>query len=320
MDFYQELIKIDDDDLETFIEERIALKEMESSLCNDGNKFIGYELSHNPHFISLEEAGEDISFAVDLRCFHAGYIEKGTKIIYGMAYDGNGIATNDGRYYYVDDDSYIYDFCRYIKNKEIINEYELFDYILEFIRNYFGQLKTIDREEMFKMINLSQRIYRNPVKEHGLSWFKGNGSALCSEYSVLAQNLLTIFGFDSYLVIGREKTGDETGESHAFNLVEFTEQETNELIQALIDFCNYVDIFDINFHKIGETPFFALLEQLDEEFVLSLVNNEEHLTFDDYSCVLIHEHLGQLVYDRKRDYYISNEIIPDSYIIRKNKI
>lgn len=55
-----------------------------------------------------------------------------------------------------------------------------------------------------------------------------------------------------------------------FKFFDFEEQETSEHIQALIDFCNYVEVYDVYFNKIGEAPLFALLDELDENFIEKL--------------------------------------------------
>ena len=323
MNFYRELLKIKDEKLEEFVKERITNKEIESTLYNEDDNIIGYCLNHNPKISAVTEMDEnnDEIFSVDINCFHSGFIKLGTKIVYGMAYDYNGICSNDGRYYYIDDESYIYDFCKMIKNKEIINEYELMDYILEFIRNYFGYeyLQKLDREEMFTMLKNKYNNYYDPINEHGLSWFKGKGNALCSEYSILAQNILTIFGIDSYLIIGREKTGNDNGESHAFNIIDFIEEETDEEIASIVDFSNFVNVYNINFEKCGESPFIAKIKNFDEDFVQELINNEKHLCVEDFAYIIINNNLIHLVYDRNRDYYIANELIPDSYVVKSMK-
>ena len=320
MDFYRKLLELKDEEVKNIVEETIKQKEEESDSCNEDNNTIGYVLQHNPELEVIINNEEEDDFGVDIICFHPGYVKFGTKVVYGMVYDFRGISSNDGKYYYIDDESYIYDFCNYIRQYDVIDEYELMDYMLEFIRQYFGYFnKNTDREEMFKLLKNSHNKNIEPVKEHGLSWFKDNGNALCSEYSIVAQNLLNVFGIDSYLVIGREKTGDEKGESHAFNIVDFVEDESKEEVHALVDFANFVTIYDLDFNECGESPFIGLLEDFSDEFVDQLINDEKHMTFEDYSYVIVNDRLVHLVYDRKRDYYIANGLIPDSFTVKRKK-
>ena len=321
MDFYKELLKIKDEELEEFIETKVMATELETVIeyPEDDEVVIGYCLQKNPQNKLLFENIDEEFFDVEINCFHSGYIKKGSKMVYGMTFDNEGNTANEGSYYYVDDDRYIYDFCSYIRQFNIINEYELMDYILEFLRGYFGYLPTIKREEMFQLLMGTNNRYLEPNNNHGLSWFKGRGNAQCSEYSLLAQNIMTIFGIDSYLIIGREITGCDKGESHAFNIVDFVEEESQEEVQLLVDFSNYVNVYDINFNKCGESPFMGELKCFDENFVDELVSGEKHILFDDYSYMLINDSLVHLVYNRKRDYYIANELIPDSYSVKSKK-
>ena len=312
MHFYEEIQNLTEEELKTKVKKRIQSLEKKAKKNNPGYNVLGYHVDYNPEYHELITGEDDSrSIELDLRCFYNNYIWKGTKMVYGMFYNTEGKAGNQGSYYYIDDDSYIYDFCKFIQDKDIINEYELFDYMLEFLRDYFGHIKQIDRNEMFQMIFKDETSYYPAIHEHSIKDFKGKGNAMCSEFAVMAQNLLRFFGFESYLVIGNEGVTGHRPESHAFNLITFKEEESGERVNAVIDFSNYVSVFDINFHKIGESPFIGHLDILDEELVKRLVNGEEHLVFEDYSYFIVNETLAKLGYDRQRDYYISNHIEPD---------
>ena len=317
MDFLEQIQTLEGEELESIIQKRIDELEEISKKDNDDIDTIGYHLEYNPTEYYIEDTSDGKYFNVDVRCFYSGYIPKNTRMVYGMAYDNNRLVSNDGRYYYLDDDSYILEFCKYIKDKEIINEYELFEYILDFLRDYFGFIKTIEREEMLKMIYKADRLYFDPADEHKISWFKKKGNAMCSEYAILAGNILNVFGIDSYLVIGREKTGDEKGDSHAFNLISFKEKESNQEVNALIDFANFTTVLDFDFKKIGETPYIIELEELTEDFVKELVQNEKHITFEDYSYMIIGNSMIKIGYEKDRDYFIPNEITPDTTLKKK---
>lgn len=316
MNILEQIQKSSPENLSQIIQNRIKACEQEA--IEEDINVLGYHLNYNPEEYYLTTLSNEKIFHVDVRCFISGYIKKGTKMVYGLAYDNNRLVSNDGRYYYIDDDSYINEFCDFIKDKDIINEFELFDYILEFIKMYLGTIKEIEREDMFKMIYKSDRVYYNPINKHSIKWFKGRGNAMCSEYAILAQNILNFLGIDSYLVIGREKTGNEKSDSHAFNIVSFIEKESQEEINALIDFANHTEVLDINFKKIGESPFIGELENFNQEFVLELVNDEKHLVFEDYSYFLLGNQLIKIGYHRNRDYYIEDNLTPDTIIKKKN--
>ena len=311
MDFYNYLKELSDEDLVLTIKEKINQLEKKSKEDNTTD-IIGYELDYNPKEYNLTKKEVDF-FDVTIHCFYSGYVRKGLKVVYGLCYDNEGIVSNDGRYYYIDDDNYLIDFCRFIRDKDIINEYELFDYILEFIRIYFGLISdnSHDREEMFRMIEKKDRVYYKPIKEHGLSWFKGKSNAMCSEYAIIAQNILSLFDIDAYLLLGHEKTGDEVGESHAFNIISYQEKETNKEVNALIDFANFTTVHDINFKRIGQLPYMIHLDEITEEYIKEIINNEKHICFEDYSYIATPNSLIIVGLQRDRDYYINNQLIPE---------
>lgn len=304
MDFYNELINLSDFEIDYLVEQRVKYLDDGKTSEND---FIGYKADNNTIKKEVETTESGRSYGIEMRCFHSGYIKENTKIIYGMIYDGDGNISNDGNYYYIDNHDYIKDFCKYISKIEISNEYELFEYLLDFLKEYFGYFEQIGRSEMFKLLvdNYGRNI--NPINEHGLSWFKGKGNALCTEYSIMAQNILSFFGIDSFLVIGTIKTGDEKSSGHAYNLVKIYDGEGDEK-NLLVDFCNHVNTYDTRFRLIAPSPFIEQLDYIDQEFVNRLVNNEMHLIFEDYNYMVIGNTLAKISYERNRDYYISGDI------------
>ena len=311
MDFYREIQELSEKELDLLIENKIKELEIYAKKENHGFETIGYKLDLNPENYHILER-EYHSFDIEVRCFYANYIPIGTKMVYGMVYNNNGIASNAGDYYYIDDDKYIYDFCKYIKEKEIIDEYELFEYILEFMRSYFKILKIIDREKMFQMISKEQRnLYYPTIQEHGFHSFKGKGNAMCSEYAIMAQNLLSILDIDSYLVIGKEKTGNSKEESHAFNLASFIEEKSQEPTHILIDLSNFTIIHDVNFKKIGETPYIMYLPEINQEFVNKLIEEEMHLEEEDYGYMVLENEILKMGYGRSRNYYVDGKITPE---------
>ena len=228
------------------------------------------------------------------------------KITYGIAYDERGLISNDGKYYYVDDDSYIYDFCRYIKSKDVIDEYHLFDYILKFIRNYYGIIRNTNvREDMHQMICKEDRVYLDPVNMHRLSDFYKKGNAVCTEIALMAENILSIFGFNTYYVVGNIKIGDEKDEFHAYNLIKYIEKDSKEERNGIIDFASYTDVYDINYNKVGEKPYIVFFDEINKEFLNNLISEKESITYEDYDFLAL-DSLIEMKYNRDREYYISD--------------
>ena len=311
MNFYEQLQGLSEEELTQKVKKRIQYLERVSKREHPLGGNLGYHMDDTPKAYSVYNTKFGTAFDLDYSCFYNNYIWKGTKMTYGITYSVNGVGANLGSHYYMDDDSYIYDFCRYIQDKDIENELEFFDYLLEFIRDYFGYIKLIERDEMFQLIQKNETEYFPPVRKHCFTDFKGKGNALCSEYAVMAQNLMRVFGFESYIMLGHEKIGDHRPESHAFNFVTYKSRTTGERVRYLIDFSNYVKIFDIDYSKLGELPFMGKLEKLDQELISEVIDHEKHLTFEDYSYMIIGDTLATISYDRKRDYFLDSYIHPD---------
>ena len=313
MDFYNEIKGLSDDEIDYLVERQI--KDLDKEKINDDD-YIGYKANNNYTQHEMEENG---TYFVETKCFHSGYINENTKIIFGMTYDIEGNVSNKGNYYYLDNHDYIKEFCKYISKIDVSNEYELFEYLLDFLKEYFGCFEQIDRSEMFKLIVDNNGNSIKPLKEHGLSWFKGKGNAMCTEYSAAAQNILSLFGIECYLVFGTIKTGNEKPGGHAYNILRIYDNEGNEK-NLLVDFFNHVKIYDVDFKFIAPSPFIEELEVFDQEFVNEFVNEELHLTFEDYNYMVIGNTLAKIAYFRNRDYYIEEKLYCSTgYDVKKKK-
>lgn len=301
MEFLELIKSLSEEELNDIVQERINY--LEEFYCTELDN-IGFQIDYNPSNYRLTDTSNLYDYGVV--CVYRGYIPKNTKITYGVTNNtGNGLVHNEGCYYYLDDDSYILDFCKFIKKVNVLDEYDFFDYLLLFMENYFGYLENINRDDMFKMIYKENGLLHDPINEHRYSSFKKKGNALCSEYAVFAQNILSVFGFDMYMVFGAQgKTGTEDS-SHAFNLITFKQEENSKIINLLADFCNSSLVIDINLEKVCRSPFIAKLDCIDEDFIDDLINNDKHLIFDDYNYMLFSNNIFKISNAKIRDYYIN---------------
>ena len=315
MDFLEEIRHLSDEELKKKVYDKIAKLEEQSNEDNNNSKEIGYLIDNNPHCYDLINTDKEIH-SVGIRCIYNGYIPKGMKINYGIECNLiSGLFSNNGWYYIVDDDSYLYDFCKYIKDKDIVNEYEFFEYALNFMRSYFGNIKHFDRDDMLKKIykNIDTMAGYNQIQERKLSWFKGQGNAMCTEYSILAQNILSLFGMDTYIVFGIEHTEGKTEQDHTYQFISYIDNETKEKVNALIDFSNSVKIYDMNFNKVGVSPFMSYIDELNEDFFMSFLETD-HLIIEDYDYYVFGNETMVLKYDRKRDYYMGVRLATDKSV------
>ena len=213
---------------------------------------------------------------------------------------------NGGMYYIVDDEEYVYEFCRLIKDADVRSNEELFEFILFYLNDYFGERGNQTREEMFQLIMKADHTYYDSVIGHKLSDFKGKGNAVCTEYAVMANNILTVFGFDSTIVLGQLKIGMKDVQDHAFNIVSYTDSEYNRK-DMLVDFSSSSDVYDFNYNKIGDVPYTIDLTYLDDDFFEKFYYMQKHLYFDDYCYVSEGGMLLKLKVDNNtRDYYVSS--------------
>ena len=313
MDFYYLLKTVDPSEMDTYIDARID--DLENKTFSQ-KSIIGYYADENPkHCLDLEEN----KGAIKARCLHRGYIKKGSKVVYGLFISTDGTVENDGNYYYLNDDQYIYDFCHFIKDFEITDEFDLFDKILLFLRNYFGKIKKIDRDEMLPVFYDTDGN-RLPLKrEHDLNWFKNQGSAMCTEFTVMAQNILSVLGIDSYVIIGAQKVGREDVESHAFNFVSIPETDEMEGTDLLLDFSGFVNVYDVKRKKVGESPFIGYIDSFDDDFLNRFIYEEEPLIYQDYNYARVGDTTLQVLFDRDREYYCSNQLIAHRDVVAKKK-
>ena len=203
-----------------------------------------------------------------------GYIPKGTKIVYGTYTDSNNYAYTKGSYYYLDDDSYVYEFFKYLKDKDVEDLNDLILYIHKFLTLYLGKnYNSLDREEMHKLFYMNDNTYFKPAKEHSIRDFYHNGSAMCTEYSVMGCNLLCVFGLCAMVIMD---------EYHAFNIL-IDDKDTG----SIIDFSNYVVVKDLYNRFLTHVPFFEEIEGSNLENIQNFVNSKEKIELEDYYYLYI---------------------------------
>lgn len=323
MKIIEELKDFSDEELETVIKNRIEELEEESKKVKGDNIFIGYNLDYKPKVPKIIDSktyipGSEKKQKLQNSCIYQGYVPRGTKIVYCIQ-EKNGAVTNAGGYYYVDTDEYIYMFFKYIRDKEIFNEKDLFIYIESFIMNYLGIIEEISRDDMFKIICENEERYCDRVEEHKFSWFKNKGNGMCTERALMAQNILSVLGFYSAFIGGNitekfQKTGRiRCDEDHAYNLVAYQDQETGEIVQILVDFSVPTMLYKYKVKEFVMAPFINELEDGINDSIEILVrglkkddltDDKDKLTFSDYYCSIINGKLVKILIPLKREYSI----------------
>ena len=300
MNILENIIMLENKELNEYIKNRIEILEYKKLLKNNT---IGYILDYNPSICNKEK---DFTYTIDVNPCYVGYIPIGTRVVYGIVYNKElNTVSNGGMFYYIDDDSYIYEFCNYIKDENVSDSFELFGYIYDFIEHYFFGLQTIDRNKMMKLILKKDNIYYPPININTYSMFKNKGNALCSEVGIMAQNILSFLGYKTLFIIGTEQSNNSNIGAHAYNMVSF-EEDTK--YSTLIDFSSSACVVDINFKKIGESPFIYYLDNDIEYEYNEMINNNKSIVTPEYSYLLQDSTIWMVVHDSNRIYRSAQDL------------
>lgn len=280
-----------------------------SSEINDDIDYLGVNVGINAtDFLSVDNilSGKDVEYGLKTRFF--GYVPLGMKIIYNSWFNKkNHLASNKGGYYYLDDDSYVFDFLKFVKNISISDDYELFLAISDFLRTYFlPPTSNMKREQLHKLIYKDEDTFFEPIRQHSIRDFKGNGSAMCSEYALLAQNLLSIFGFKCLYVIDN---------NHAYNILLYDDDRA-----FILDFLNVVGVYDIDFNLLREAPFLEFISESGYSEVKEMVDGKR-IKMDDYILQDINGNLYKHILKTERDYGIAvGKKVERSLLLTRHKL
>lgn len=196
-----------------------------------------------------------------------GFIPLNTRIKYAnLNIEDYGMESTD----------FIYEFVHFIKKYNINNKASLIYNLEYFVNSYFGFPGKIDRETIFNDIawqtTTTDEEYFKALENNKLGDLKGKGAAQCTERGALVQQILSIFGTESYYCMGCVDLGDRQ-EGHCFNIV----KRKNDY--ALLDYSVPIVSYKEDGSARAYYPFVGTLT--NEEF-LDFVNNGVIKSFDDY--------------------------------------
>ncbi len=156
---------------------------------------------------------------------HRGYIGSKTSV----GFEGGVVMVSMGSSYKLANTEYLHAAVNSIQeNKESIkNGMDLFKQVEGFLNSYFGlpEMSNANRrmdviEQKYDLNNpkWTDDEYFEILENIDISVFKGEHVALCSERTAMAQNILSLFGYETYYVNGVVDI-DGRKEGHAFNVV-----------------------------------------------------------------------------------------------------
>ena len=196
-----------------------------------------------------------------------GFIPLNTRIKYAnLNIEDYGMESTD----------FIYEFAHFIKKYNINNKASLIHNLEYFVNSYFGFPGKIDRETIFDDIawqtTTTDEEYFKALKNNKLGDLKGKGAAECTERGALVQQVLSIFGTESYYCMGCVDLGDRQG-GHCFNIV----KRKNDY--ALLDYSVPI----VSYKEDGSVrAYYPFVGTLTNEEFLDFVNNGVIKSFDDY--------------------------------------
>ena len=121
----------------------------------------------------------------DINVFWQQFIPPNVKIVYCVEIP---FCTN-GYYYYMNDFDYLFAFLDYIYDKKVYKEIDLVGYIHLFLRDYFvNPFEENSRQKRFGLLCDKHGMYYPPSKERSILDFKGNSTAMCTEYDEFLWN------------------------------------------------------------------------------------------------------------------------------------
>lgn len=222
-----------------------------------------------------------------------GFIPLKTRIKYAnLSIEDYGMESTD----------FIYEFAHFIRKYNINSKGSLIYNLEYFVNSYFGFPGKIDRETIFNEIafktTTTDEEYFKALANNKLGDLKQTGAAQCTERGALVQQILSIFGIESYYCMGCVDLGDKQ-EGHCFNIVK--RKDDYALLDYSIPIVSYREDGSIQAYY----PFVGILS--NEEF-LDFLNNGMIKSFDDY-CISDRQYKKT---DTQRMYIVGE------YAIKKN--
>lgn len=248
MDLLQRILECNEEDVDNIIKKEIEQADLNSDKV-DKLGFLNYR---------------------ELNYLFKGFIPLNTRIKYSnLSIEDYGMQTTD----------YMYEFAHFIKKYNINTKGTLIYKLEHYINSYFGMPGKADREQIFTEVawntTTTDEEYFVALENNKLGDLKNKGAAQCTERSAMAQQILSLFGTESYYCIGCVDLGDYQ-EQHCFNIIKRKKD------YAVLDYSCPVTSFSKEGPVKAYYPFVGILS--NEEFS-EFINNGTVKDFENYEFI-----------------------------------
>ncbi len=311
MNIYEMIKKCsNDEELRDLVDSCIEVYTKLAYKENNFSTYIGTKLDINPVNSHIDDKLFEFDKYYEAVNVWLGYVPLGMKIVYGRYYNEKyKTSSHKGSYYYLDDDSYIFDFFKYLKKQDISDEYDLIVCVDCFLKRMFDKpIDAKEREDINKLIYRDEDYFYRPCKEHSIKDFYNNGSAMCSEISIVAENLISVLGLE---IISMQDKG------HAYNIYVSHSKEGNGIY--ILDFADWVGCYNFKFELINTFPFFKKIENCTSKDIDEIVNEGRRITMNDYYLYFINNETYEITTKKTRSYGVDFAIEEEKSLILKRK-
>ena len=175
MDLLQRILECNEEDIDTIIQQAIEEADSNSDKIEKLG-FLDYGKSNN---------------------LFKGFIPLNARIKYSnLSIEDYGMQTTD----------YMYEFAHFVKQYNINSKASLIHNLEYFINSYFGMPGKGDREQIFNEVawntTTTDEEFFAALENNKLGDLKHKEAAQCTERSALAQQILSLFGTESYYCMG----------------------------------------------------------------------------------------------------------------------
>lgn len=249
--------------------------------------------------------------------YHKGFIGFDTKVSYGSDYFYDYSMKNYEMYI---------DFFKNLKQQNIEQENLDLNYLLNIIYSYVVKYFQSEKE-ILKDPNISimrdqivmnhlESIAKDPnddeewiknKNELNISVFKGQGVAMCSERAALAQNLLSLFGIESYFCGGMVTKNElENCDGHAFNFIRLDGKN------YILDFSLPVYLYEKN-EKVACLPF---ISEISDNSSNELLENKSLIPINNYHFEKVDGEMVKQIENDERIYGVGMVEMKEEKIVR----